>query len=77
MIVDELIALLGYETKGEGELRRFKDNLDETAKRIGVLALAAGTIAAGAMAAFGKSVISTTAKFKSARIGLSCESLKP
>lgn len=65
MIVDELIAILGYETKGEGELKRFQQSIDQTAKRISVFAAAAAAAAAGALAALGKSVITTSAQFES------------
>lgn len=65
MIVDELIAVLGYETKGEGELKRFQASIDQTAKRITMFAAAAGVAAAGALAALGKSVITVSAKFES------------
>lgn len=65
MIVDELIAILGYETKGEGELRRFQTSLDQAAKRIAIFAAAAGVAAAGALAALGKSVITVSAQFES------------
>lgn len=65
MIVDELIALLGYEVRGEGELRRFQRSIDETAKRITLFAAAAATAAAAGLAALGKSVISTSAQFES------------
>ncbi|TAY66554.1 hypothetical protein ELG88_09810 [Rhizobium leguminosarum] len=65
MIVDELIAILGYETKGEGELKRFQQSIDQTAKRITIFAAAATAAAAGALALLGKSVISTAAQFES------------
>jgi hypothetical protein len=65
MIVDEIIAILGYETKGEGELKRFQQSIDQTAKRITLFAAAAATAAAGALAALGKSVITTSAQFES------------
>lgn len=65
MIVDELIAILGYETKGEGELKKFQQSIDQTAKRITLFAAAAATAAAGALAALGKSVITTSAQFES------------
>ncbi|TLX12151.1 tape measure protein [Rhizobium sp. MHM7A] len=65
MIVDELIAILGYETKGEGELKKFQQSIDQTAKRISIFAAAAATAAAGALAALGKSVITTSAQFES------------
>lgn len=65
MIVDELIAILGYETKGEGELKKFQQSIDQTAKRITIFAAAAATAAAGALGALGKSVITTSAQFES------------
>jgi len=65
MIVDELIAILGYETRGEGELKKFQQSIDQTAKRITIFAAAAATAAAGALAALGKSVITTSAQFES------------
>jgi hypothetical protein len=65
MIVDELIAILGYETKGEGELKKFQQSIDQTAKRITLFAAAAAAAAAGALAALGKSVITTSAQFES------------
>ncbi|KQV28097.1 hypothetical protein ASC97_07040 [Rhizobium sp. Root1203] len=65
MIVDELIAILGYETKGEGELKKFQQSIDQTAKRITIFAAAAATAAAGALAALGRSVITTSAQFES------------
>jgi hypothetical protein len=64
MIVDELVAILGYETRGEEKLRSFTKSLDTVTSRLVKFAAAAGTIAATAMAAFGKSVISTTAEFE-------------
>jgi len=65
MIVDELIAILGYEVKGQDKLRSFTQSIEETAKRLAVFAAAAATAAAGAAAFLGKAVISTTAKFES------------
>lgn len=38
MIIDELIAILGYDVKGEGELRRFNDGLDRAQRRAEVVA---------------------------------------
>ncbi|QIG74968.1 tail tape measure protein [Rhizobium phage RHph_I72] len=45
-IADELIALLGYEVRGEENIKRYNANLDATAKRITALGVAAG-VAAG------------------------------
>lgn len=38
MIVEELIALLGFEMKGEGDLRKFRQGLDDTAKKAEIAA---------------------------------------
>ncbi|MCD1264547.1 hypothetical protein GR158_12365 [Shinella sp. AETb1-6] len=65
MIVDELVAILGYEVKGQDKLRSFTQSIDDAARRLATFAVAAGTVAAAAAAALGKSVISTTAKFES------------
>ena len=81
MIVDELIAVLGYETKGEGELRRFQRSLDDTTRRISVLGVAAGTfigtIAAQAFSRLAEAVgslpgqvISASAQFESLEASL-------
>lgn len=67
MIVDELIAILGYDLQGEGELQRFNAGLEKAAtlaRSLSAALVAAGTVAAGAMAAFGASVISTSATFE-------------
>nr|QIG67150.1 tail tape measure protein [Rhizobium phage RHph_TM26] len=45
-IADELIALLGYEVRGEENIKRYNANLDATAKRITAMGVAAG-VAAG------------------------------
>lgn len=65
MIVDELIAILGYEVKGQDKLRSFTQSIDDVAKRLTMFAAAAATAAAGAAALLGKSVINTTAQFES------------
>lgn len=38
MIIDELIAILGYDVKGEGELDRFNRGLDRTERKAAVVA---------------------------------------
>ncbi len=65
MIVEELIAVLGWEQRGEGELKKFQASLDQTAKRITLFAAAAATAAAGALAVLSKSVINVSAQFES------------
>lgn len=65
MIVDELIAILGYEVKGQDKLRSFTQSIENAARRVATFAVAAGTVAAAAAAALGKSVIETSAKFES------------
>jgi len=65
MVVDELVAILGYEVRGQDKLRAFTQSIDEAARRLATFAAAAATVAAGAMAVFGRSVIQTSAKFES------------
>lgn len=70
-IADELIAILGYEIKGEQSVRQYEStlkSLEKTAAGVGKaiatgLAVAAGALATG-MVALGKSVISTSAEFE-------------
>lgn len=67
MIIDELIAVLGYDLRGEANLARFNAGLERAAmlaNRMATMLVAAGTIAAGALAGLGKSVIETSAKFE-------------
>jgi hypothetical protein len=67
MIIDELVAILGYDIRGEGNLKRFNAGLERAAllaQRMAVALAAAGVVAAGAMAALGKSVIETSAQFE-------------
>lgn len=71
MIIEELIARLGWDLTGEPELKRFKQGmadaergLSQFATRMATFAAAAATAAAGAAVALGKSVISTSAEFE-------------
>lgn len=64
-VVDELVAILGYEVKGEEKLRRFTQSIDDAARRLATFAAAAATAAAGAAALLGRSVVQTTAQFES------------
>lgn len=71
-IVDELIAILGYEIKGEADRKRFEKSLNDMgnkvnvfANRVGKAAAAASVAIGGLSAVFGKSVISTSAEFES------------
>lgn len=71
MIVDELIAILGYDVKGEDDLRRFNQGMDRAADKAKAFAATLVKIGAVAGAAFGaamaglaKSVISTSAQFE-------------
>lgn len=75
MIVDELIAILGYETKGEAQLSAFRRNLDGVTKGISAIGVAAGTfvgtLAANAFMQLGNAigslpgnVINVSAKFE-------------
>lgn len=72
MIVDELIAVLGYDLKGEADRRRFEAGLDRLRARMQGFAVAAtrfGVIAAGAAATgfgvLGRAVVRTSAEFES------------
>jgi len=65
MIVEELVALLGWEVHGEAELKRFQRGLDETAKKVGMFVAGISVAAAGALTVLSKSVISTSAEFES------------
>lgn len=71
MIVDELIALLGYKVDGEAELRRFNQGIEQASHRLSQFAAAAGAFAALAgvavaagLGALGKGVITTSAQFE-------------
>lgn len=64
MIVDELIAVLGYDVRGEANLRRFNQSLDATAKRIAAASAAIATIAGAASGLLARSVVQTSAMFE-------------
>lgn len=71
-IVDELVAILGYDLRGEENLRKFNQGLERTAERakaITATLVRVGAVAGAAMGAamvgLGKAVISTTAQFES------------
>ena len=77
MIIDELIAVLGFDVKGEANLSRFNKALDNTAQKASELATKIGnaaTIMGGALTAglgaLGVSVINTGATFESLRTQL-------
>ncbi|MDH0114025.1 tape measure protein [Rhizobium pusense] len=71
MIVEELIGVLGWDLKGEADLKRFKQGLADAERgmsqfvtRMATFAVAAGTAFAGGAALLGKSVISVSAQFE-------------
>jgi hypothetical protein len=67
MIVDELVAILGYDIKGEANLKRFNRGMEQTvqlAQRAAATLVALGTVAAAALAAVGKGVIDVSAQFE-------------
>lgn len=71
MIIDELVALLGYKVDDKDELKKFNKSLDavtEKAFRLGkalrTAAVVTGAAVAGGFAFLGKSVIDTSAKFE-------------
>ncbi|MEO1988841.1 MAG: tape measure protein [Martelella sp.] len=70
-VIEELVALLGWDLTGEEDLKRFKKGLRDAerglesfARQASLFAAAAATAFAGAMTVFGKSVISTSANFE-------------
>ncbi len=70
-IVDELIAILGFEVTGEDEARRFEerldrlnDNVDRFAINAGHLAGVASAALAGAFGLLGRAVIDTSSQFE-------------
>lgn len=71
MIIDELIALLGYKVEGQAALNQYNKSLDNLEKKayavgqaIGRTAAIAGTLAAAGFAFLGKSVIDVSAQFE-------------
>lgn len=72
MVIDELIAILGYDVRGEENLRRFNKGMDDAAKKAAAIAAAvgkwaaiAGAAVAGGLSILGKGVIETSAAFES------------
>lgn len=81
MIIDELIAILGYDVQGEGDLKRFNNGLKEAeenaralAERIGRGVAIAGAAMAAGLAFLGKNVLDTGAQFES--LGVRLEALE-
>lgn len=77
MIVDELIAVLGYDLRGEDDRRRFQRGLDALNNRVrafSVAATRAAVIAGGALAAgmgiAGRTIIKTAAEFEGFEVQL-------
>lgn len=71
-VVDELVAVLGYDLRNEGDLKKFQRGLDDTEKKgmrlsktLGLLVVAGATVAAAAMVKLGNDVLGTAAKFES------------
>lgn len=71
MVIDELIALLGYKIEGEADLKRFNKGLDSLEKKayavgkaLGTFAVVGAAVTTAAFAALGKSVIETSAQFE-------------
>lgn len=70
-IIDELVAVLGYDVRGEDQLRRFNKSLDGlqakaevVGRALGSMAAVAGAAVAAGMGFLGKSVLDTSAKFE-------------
>ena len=71
-IVDELVALLGFEVTGEDEARRFESRIDSINKGLNDFAVGAGRVAGAAsiflgtaFSLLGRSVTQTSAEFES------------
>lgn len=71
MIIDELIALLGYKIDDKDELKKFNKSLDDVTKKayelgraIRTFSIYAGGAAAAGFGLLGKAVIDTSAKFE-------------
>lgn len=65
MIIDELVAILGYDIQGEANLKKFTAGIETAAAKLLSFAAVATAAAAGAMTLLGKNVISTSATFES------------
>lgn len=70
-VVDELIAVLGYEVEGEANLKRFNASLKDLEKKAAAVGKAIGVFAGVAIGAgvaglsfFGKSALNTSAQFE-------------
>lgn len=70
-IADELVAILGYDLRGEGNLRKFQQSLDQTQSKLLAFAAVAGKVAAvasaalaGGFALMGKGAISASAQME-------------
>jgi hypothetical protein len=71
MVIDELVALLGYKVDDKGELKKFDASLKRIEQRAAAIggairtaAVVAGTAAAAGFAFLGKGVIDTSSKFE-------------
>lgn len=71
MVIEELIALLGFDIKGEEKLKRFQASMDQTRQRLAafasvarVAAVAAGGLAGYMAGALARSSIETGAQFE-------------
>ncbi|MCA0339773.1 MAG: tape measure protein, partial [Proteobacteria bacterium] len=77
MILDELIGVLGWDLKGEGDLKRFQSGMqsvekqfDAFAKKAQLFAVGLATALGAGAAAFGKSVIGVNAQFEGFEVAL-------
>lgn len=71
MIIEELIGVLGWDLKGEEDLKKFKQGMADAERgmarfvsRMATFAVAAATAFAGGTALLGKSVVSVSAQFE-------------
>lgn len=66
MIIDELIALLGFETKGEGELQKFNRGLEQAEQKAHAVARRIDTLSVAVGSFFGNIAANITTKLASA-----------
>lgn len=67
MIIDELIAVLGYDLKGQGNLDRFNAGMERAAslaRTMSAAIVAAGAVASAALFTLGKGVINVSSEFE-------------
>ena len=69
-IVEELVAVLGYEIEGEANLKKFNKSIDNMAQNVGRVAGYIGGVMSAAFVGIGKSTTSTSAEFEGFKVQL-------